>query len=258
VHAVVIDRLQGDAGSLAKLAADVLGGTAYDYRASLNAHGPAVLRVLGDPREAEAVRAALERAGFHASVVAVRGGDPHFEARQFVLGEEVLEVENRTGTRRRVPYSAVDLLLRASAVSTVSTTKIVEERKFSLGRSLMSGGLVNTRVQRTKKTTRSTDSDEILFIYDTDDSEPVVMAEKGLLYQSLGSKLAPSRAANFLFVVDELRRRCARAGFDERLRQRPAQAQTLGRTLSPEDHLHFAAALVAASVRGRRPFAAFR
>jgi hypothetical protein len=252
VHAVVIDRLPADVGALAKAAADVLGATAYDVRASMNVPGggPAVLSTFADPGRAEETRAALQRAGFAATVVPVGAVPARIDVRRFEFRGGVLAVEDRTGTRQEVHHAEVDLLLRASAVTTTSTTKVVNERKFSPVRSVLSGGLVNTSVQRTKKTTRSTDSDELLIVY-RGEHPPLRMSEHGLQYQGLGAALQPSRMANFRFAVDELRRRCPQAPVDERLRQRAVQSQVLGRTLSPDDHLDFAIELVAASARAR-------
>ncbi|MBV1861225.1 MAG: hypothetical protein KUG77_22600 [Nannocystaceae bacterium] len=252
--AVVVDELQGDPKDLAQRAVEVLGGTAYDVRASLTVPGggPAVLAVVAEPDRAQAYRAGLEARGIRAAVVSVRADRPDFDVRRFSLGPTSLEVEDREGRRRSVPYASVDVLIRASAVQTTVSTKTVRERKFNPVRSVLSGGLVNTSVKVTKKTQRDTDSDELLFLY-TGGALPLRLSERTLQYQGLGDALQPSRMANFLYMAKAIVTGCPRARVDERLRRRSFQSQLLGRTLSPDDHLDFAVHLVAQSLQRPLP-----
>lgn len=252
--AVVVDALKGDPKDMAQRAVEVLGGTAYDVRASLTVPGggPAVLAVVAEADRAEALRAGLEARGMHASVVSVRADRPYFDVRKFSLESRSLEVEDRDGRQRSVPFASVDVLVRASALQTVVSTKTVRERKFSPVRSVLSGGLMNTSVKVTKKTQRDTDSDELLFLY-TGGALPLRLSERTLQYQGLGEALQPSRMANFLFTANAIITGCTRARLDERLRRRSVQSQMLGRTLSPDDYIDFAVHLVAQSLQRPMP-----
>jgi len=249
MHAVVIDRVRGDVATLAKAAAAVLGVTAYDVRASMQVPGggPSVLTVLGDLGRAQATREALERAGFDARVVSVQSESTRVDVRTFEFGAQAFTAQNRSGTQAHLPYADIRLLVRATAVTTETKTKTVRERKFAPMRTVLSGGLVNTKVQTTQRTTRTTDSTELLYAFGNTDT-PLRMAEDTLLFQGLGPALQPSRNANFARLVQELRRRCPRAAFDERLRRRSVCSQILGRTLSPDDFMDLAVSLVASSV----------
>lgn len=252
--AVVVDELEGDPKDLAQRAVEVLGGTAYDVRASLTVSGggPAVLAVVAEPDRAEALRAGLEARGLHAAVTSVRADRPYFDVRRFSLKPRSLEVEDRDGRQRSVPFASVDVLVRASAVQTTASIKTVRERKFSPIRSVLSGGLVNTSVKVTKKTQHDTDSDELLFLF-TGGALPLRLSERTLQYQGLGDALQPSRMANFLFMANAVVMGCPRARIDERLRRRSFQSQLLGRTLSPDEHLDFAVHLVALSLQRPMP-----
>ncbi len=252
--AVVVDELEGDPKDLAQRAVEVLGGTAYDVRASLTVPGggPAVLAVVAEPDRAEVLRAGLQARGMNAAVVSVRADRPYLDVRRFSLESRAVEVEDRDGRQRSVPFASVDVLIRASAVETMVSTKTVRERKFSPVRSVLSGGLVNTSVKVTKKTQRETDSDELLFLF-TGGALPLRMSERTLQYQGLGDALQPSRMANFLFMANAIVTGCPRARFDERLRRRSFQSQLLGRTLSPDDHIDFAVHLVAQSLQRPLP-----
>ena len=249
--AVVVDRMQGDPAALARAAAEVLGGTPYDVRAAMNVPegGPAVLLVTTDAGLAGATRAGLEHAGFTASLVEVKQPRPRIEARRFEFGGSALAVEDRQGVATEVQYAAIELLLRATAVTQSSTTATVKERKFSLAHSALTGGLINTTVKRSQQTTRSTDSDEVLYVF-AGGGPPLRLSEHELQYQGLGAATQPSRAANFQYTVTELHRRAPGASFDERLRRRAVQSQMLGHTLSPDEHLEFAVDLIASSRRG--------
>lgn len=244
--------MKGPPAALAKAAAAAIGGTAYDVMASMNVPqgGPAVIAVNADPGAAEAVRAALSRAGFHAAVHGVEPDFPHVDVRRFELGAHALSAEERGGQTFEIPYSTVDLLIRVTAVTTTSSTATVRERKFNLARSALSGGLINTKTQKTTKTTRETDSEDLLYVFSSG-ATPLRMVDKDLQYQGLGAAIAPSRTMNFAYTVKAIQSQCPQAHFDERLRRRAAQGQILGRVLSPDDHLGFAIAMIARSVRNR-------
>ncbi len=252
--AVVVDELVGDPQDLASRAVSVLGGTAYDVRASLAVPGggPAVLSVVADVARAEALCAGLMARGFRARVVPVKAARSHFDVRRFSLEAKTLQVEDRDGRHRSLPYRSIDAVLRASAVSTTVSTKNVRERKFSPVRSILSGGLVNTSVAVKKKTSRNTESDELMFVY-AGAAVPLRFSEQSLQYQGLGEALQPSRLANFMYIVDTIVQACPHARFDERLRRRSVQAQMLGHTLAPDDYVEFAVHLVAQSLRQTLP-----
>jgi hypothetical protein len=251
MYAVVIDRLTGDPADLAQAAARAVGGTAYDVRASMMVPegGPAVLAVYADLQVAQETRQSLSQAGFQAGVIDVKAPRPSFEVRTFELTPTALCVQDRPGQRVELPYASIDLLVRASSVTTTSTTTTSKERKFNLGRAVMSSGLINTKVKESTKTTRATDTDDLLYVY-AGAAVPLRLEEKGMAYQGLGAAILPSRTANFSYLVDELRRRCPQAGFDERLRRMATQSQMLGRMLPAAEYLAFAVALVAMSRRG--------
>ena len=78
---------------------------------------------------------------------------------------------------------------------------------------------------------------------------PLVFLESELLYDSLGPALRPTRAANFAFVLEELRRRRPGAVYDDRLLSKAGQARLLGPMFEPERHLDIAISLLSRSLR---------
>lgn len=248
---MVVDRVTGDGEQIARALAQALGCTPYDVRASVNAPGggPAVVSVHADPKAADATCALVRGAGLTAQVVAVRGIEL-LEARKFELDTSALAVESRDGVAARIPFTAIDLLLRGVRQIRRTQTETVSQKKVAIDRMILSGGLVNTRMQETTRTTTQTDSDEFVVVFAGTEA-PWVLRERELVYQSLGPALQPSRAANFRFLAGELRARAAQAIWDDRLMRPASQSQMLGRTLPVEEHLEFLVGLVAASVRAR-------
>jgi hypothetical protein len=83
------------------------------------------------------------------------------------------------------------------------------------------------------------------------DSSILIFRENGLVYDSLGSALKPSRALNFTYLISELCRRCPDALYDERLLSRAGQVALLGPSLNPEEHLIVATALLRKVLGGK-------
>lgn len=250
MYAVVIDRVAGDSDEAARALAAALGKTAVEVRPRVNVPGggPSIVAVHGEPEAADAVAARLRAAGFASGTVAVREPLPHLvEARRFDLAASALGIESRESPLIALTWSDIDVLVRGTRMTQTKYTETVRETKLSIGRTFLSGGLVNTRTETTKRTHTATDGDEFLYVF----AGPTVVAmrEHELQYQSLGPALQPSRTANFRFVLAEIQRRCPRARIDDRLMRRATQAQILGATLSPDDHLDLATMLVAASLR---------
>ena len=249
MHAVVIDRIEADPQAAIQAAAQALGVTAFDVRPSMTAEPPAVLTVLADPGHAAATVAALHAAGVQATVRPIDVAPTYVEVRQLELTAAGVRVADRSGTPIDVPYAEIDALIRVISTTVQSSTKEVRERKLSLGRSMMTGGLMNTKVEKKQVTSRQTDSDELLYVFHGA-AQPLRLSESEMTYQGLGANLQPSRLANFNFIADELRRNAPHASFDDRLRKGANLGRMLGRTLSPETHLEFAVGLVAGAVRG--------
>jgi hypothetical protein len=250
VFAVVIDRVTGDVAEAARALASVLGKTAYEVRPSVQVQGggPAVVALHGEPAAAESTAAQLRAAGFTTDVVGVRDPLPDLVvARRFDLGATALGIETRESLAIALPWTDIDVLLRGTRMTQTKYTETMKETKLSLGRTLLSGGLVNTRTETTTRTRTATDGDEFLLVF----AGPTVVAlrEHEMQYQSLGPALQPSRTANFRLVLAEIQRSSPHALRDDRLMRRATQAQILGPTLSPDEHLDFAARLVAASLR---------
>ena len=109
-------------------------------------------------------------------------------------------------------------------------------------------------ISKTTKTVRevTTQQREGFFSLYAGEGPPLFFNENVLAYETLGPALRLSRGANFLYLLAELRRRCPGAVYDERLVNRAGQATLLGPSLTPEEHLVVATALLAKVLRAER------
>jgi hypothetical protein len=257
VYAVVIDQVSGDPGVVARTLAEALGRNAYELRASAQppGGGPVVVAVHAERAPADIAAGRLCDKGIDAVVRPVQGPLPdRMMVRSFELTDAGLRLTSRQDTTVLIPFGSIDVLVRSMRHAESVSTKTVRERKFSLGKALLTSGLVMTNVKETTHTTTNAEAHEFLLVFAG--AHPVAfLGEQELTYPSLGAALQVSRPANFRHLLTELRRLAPRALWDERLVRRPALVQTLGPVLSADDHLDFAAAMVAASLFRRLPLA---
>jgi hypothetical protein len=255
MHVVAIHSLQNDKETLAGPLAAVLGATIYEALARLRTpgNGPVTVAVFAEEERAVPLVEKLRSAGFRASVLTEDEIGTEGRARivrRFSLVERELGVITEKGDSLIIPYQSIDLILRGTAIVRDVTTETVKNRSISAGRAVLSGGMM---ISKTTKSVREVTTEErqgFLNLY-AGDTPTLVFREKTLVYDSLGPALRPSRAANFAYLVSELRRRYPDALYDERLLNRAGQAALLGPSLNPEAHLVVATALLGKVLRGK-------
>ena len=147
-------------------------------------------------------------------------------------------------------YREVDLLLRGVRIDERTELKTTEQRKFSAGRALLSGGLILTKKSRKLEQVTSEERDDFLHLY-SEGRPPLVFRASAVNYQGLGPALQPSTAANFTYLVGALRRSSSQAVYDERLANRQARARVLGPALT--ENLDVAVSLLAHVLRAAKP-----
>lgn len=251
MHVVVIHRWPEVTAELVQTLADALEVAAYDARQRLTGGGPAVAASFADPQEARKLAEKLQRGGFAWFVIdaaAVRSGNDRFVARRFELGGAALRVESGDGRRADIAYGEIDLLLPATSVAGHTESRTVTERKFSIGRTLLAGGVPLTKKVKHQEEVSTEDRDELLHLY-AGSRPPFVFHRNGMVYDGLGAAMKLSRELNFAYLAGELRRLSPAAVYDERLRHRAGQARLLGPTLNPETNLDLAVEILARSLR---------
>jgi hypothetical protein len=258
VYVIAIHYQPGTGEALAAPLAEALGGTLYEARARLSdpEGGPAVVATYGEIEPAWACTGRLRANGFAPILITpeeVESNASRFVVRTFTLGSQSFTAVSRRGETAEIAYREIDLFLKATRLEEHTEVKTTEQRKFSAGRALLSGGLMLTKKTRTVKQVTTEERDDFFQLY-SEGRPPVVFHASGLNYQPLGPPLQPSVAANFARLVEIVRSSAPQARYDERLANRAGRARILGPLLK-DRHLDVAVSLLARVLRapGARP-----
>lgn len=254
MHVVVIDGWREETAELAQALADALGVTAYEARQRLIGGGPAVAASFADEQQAMALATKLEQRGISTMVVdaaAVRSRAGRFIVRRFELGKWSLRIETGDGKCADIPYDEIDLLLPGASTTGYSETKTVTERKLSVGKTLLSGGIPMTKKVERQEEVMTEERRKVLYLY-AGNRSPVDFSQDGMTYDGLGADMKLSRELNFAYLISELRRLSPAAVYDDRLMNRLGQVRLLGPAQNPEANLDLAAEILARSLRRGR------
>ena len=255
MHVVAVHHLQGTPEQLARDLAAVFGITPYEARSRViaPAGGPAVVASFAGLDPAAACAAQLRGAGFTPLLVAdqeIETDTGRALVRELQFAQHGLRVETRNMGTLSVPYADIDLVLRGAGIVTSSEIETKTEKKFDLGRAVVSGGMMLRKKTTTVTEHTSSERQPFCHLY-RPGRPPVVLRQNDMDYSSLGADRQLSRDANFNWICAELRRRCPAATWDDRLQTRPGLAQLLGPAFDPERHLDLAITLLARSARGK-------
>lgn len=250
---VAVHNWQKEEAEVAKTIAAALGTVVFEARQKISGGGPAVIASFADPQRAAALAGELSRAGVPALVIdpeAVRDRLQPFRVRRFILEPLAMQLESFAGEACRVDYATVAMLLVASCSSgPTQTTESVTERKFSMGKTLMAGGLPMTKKVTREQTVTSEVRCETLRLYSRE-AKIFIFDRAALNYDGLGNAMQFTRDLNFAYLKKELRRLAPQALFDDRLLNRAKLARILGPALDPHNNLDLAFEVLAASLRG--------
>jgi len=251
VNVVAIHYAPGAGEALAPALAEALDKSLYEARARLSSPegGPAVVANFAEIERAWAFTGRLRANGIPSILLTpedVESDAKRFLVRTFELGERGVTAVSRQGQTAELSYREIDLILRGVRIDERTALKTTEERKFSPGRALLTGGLMLTKTNRKLEQVTSEERDDFLHLYSAG-KPPLVFRASAVNYQSLGPALQPSIAANFAYLVETLRNTSPQAVYDERLANRQARARVLGPSLT--EKLDVAVSLLARVLR---------
>jgi hypothetical protein len=247
MYVVIIHHWQEVTAELAQELAAVLKVTAFDARQRLIGNGPAVVATFAAPDPAQRLVGELQEAGFTGFFVdaaATGAGSSFCIVHRFQLAEAILHIEEVDGRKVRIAFSEVGQLLAATRIIGQAESHTVTERKFSMGKTLMAGGLPMTRKAERRETVSSEERERVLYL-GTGSRPWFIFPQSSMVYDGLGARMKPTREMNFNELVAELRRRCPAAAYDDRLLNQAAQAKLLGPLLKPETNLDLAVEILA-------------
>ena len=223
--------------------AGTLGIAPYDARRRLHGHGPHVVASYADAGTADHTADALGRAGFGAVVVPPGYGEDSTVAHAFAFEASGLRVTPRSGADVVLAFARIRLLVRGTRIVSETRTEVTKQRSLSIGRAVLSGGLVMTKTTTTERSHQVEERDGFL-VACSDDGPDVIFLDAELLYDGLAADRQPTRTANFLRLTTLLREKARIARFDDRLLTRAGQAAVLGGLFEPEANLDTAVAVI--------------
>jgi hypothetical protein len=113
-------------------------------------------------------------------------------------------------------YDQLSTIVRVLVESSTQTTTTTNERRFSVGRAALSGGLMMTKSKKVEQTERHHETEQLVYLF-PQRGTPWLLREHGTNYQGLGTALQPSSFRNVLTFVAALRARAPVATYDESL-----------------------------------------
>jgi hypothetical protein len=254
VNVIAIHYAPGAGELMAGGLAEALDKTAYEVRARLSdpEGGPAVVARYGEIEPAWACAGRLRANGI--SPILLTADDLETDARRFLvrgfeLGAQGVKATSRRGETAQIAYGDLDLFLRGVRVDERTEMKTTEQRKFSMGRALLTQGLMMTKTVRKTEKLTSVEREEFFHLY-AEGRPPLVFRSGALDYRSFGHALQPSVQANFTRLVEEMRQAFPHARYSERLANRQSRARILGPGLT-DNHLDVAISLLARVLRVR-------
>jgi hypothetical protein len=217
-HVVAVVRLATPAEEEAKALAADLGTVVAEERLKLAGGMPAIVLSTADDEGARQLLEKLLARGHRA--LACRVADVAHEEDMVSLRQLALTADGLKSGAAELPWDDVSALVVARKKRTTETKRTVTEKKFDVGRSLLSGGLINRRTEKREEVLTAEESEQVLFVFRASGEKPWILRERGTNYAALGAALSPVASANFAAAVRLLRDRAPHARFDDSLLRR--------------------------------------
>ncbi len=193
---------------------------AYDLRLRLAGPLPVVFRQLDSAEGAREVLAALRQRG-HGVVACdldyVASSDRMTAPRSYELGPDALVVRHPAWGERAMPYGELLALIRATAAKVEQSSSTTKQKKLSLGRAAMTGGLVMRKATTSHERAEVEEREQVLYLIRKTGREPMILREHQLRHQGLGDQVKPTSLENFTTLVALLRQQAPHALYDDRL-----------------------------------------
>jgi hypothetical protein len=172
----------------------------------------------------------------------IAGDDQRVLVRKIELPAGALVATDGKGQAHRCTAADIALLQRGMRVSKSTEAIKTSERKFDVGRAVLSGGLLLTK-KVDKTTVKTTETSEPFLLVQRRDAPDLILYERRIDYRPLGAEMQPASRGNLEVVWRKL---CALA--PERVDDRVARPGFVtGLPATSADAVDLALALVALS-----------
>lgn len=197
-----------------------LGVGAYDLRLRLVGGLPAVFARVEDRVEAARQVVFLRTRG-HGAVACDAEAIPRPEDQivpvDFELGATALGGVSASGARFEIPYAEIVAIIEAACVTSEEHAVTKQEKKFSAGRAVLSGGLVLRKTVKRVDKTVVEDQERWIYLFCRPGPAWSVWKEMTLRYEGLGGERQFTKAQNFAALSEKLRALAPQAFHDQRL-----------------------------------------
>ena len=252
MYLVAIHHWQQETAEVAEVVAAALNILVFEARQKIIGGEPVVIASFAEQNRAEELAIKITRAGVPAWVIdalKVRSNNLQQHASRFELEAQTLQVTTSNGDLLEIGYDTIDLLLVATcSAGQIQTTETTTQRKFSLGKTLLAGGIPLTKKIKKTETISSEERDKTFWLY-TYSGERLIFTCQAMNYVGLGEARQITRDLNFTYLLKELQRLAPQAHYNDRLLTRVGQAQILGQVLNPESDFDLAFAILSQSLR---------
>ncbi len=255
MHVVVVYSWKKETPDLIQAISSALGIMPFEGRQLMIGGGPTVVANFANPQQAQVLAQRLNQNGISTLVVdaaEVYARAAHLFVRRFELNESSLHIETDSQQHVEISYGDIDMFLPVTSIVMHSEIETVTERKLSIGKTIMTGGIPMSRKVKHQEEVTNEERSKGLYLY-TCNQQLVVFIQNSLNYDGLGPAVQPSREQNFAYLISELRQRSPEAIYDDRLNNRAGLVRLLGPTLRPENNLELAVEILNLSLRHGRP-----
>lgn len=216
--------------------APLLGVGAYELRLGLSAPLPVVLLETEDAERARSLLAALRARG-HGAVACdashVAQSSDLLQPKTFGLEPDALLFAAPGREPTRMSHADVLALILATLVVDQESTQELREKKLSLGRAALTGGLVRSKTTTVTARSATRETERVLFVLHRAGRGHVLLRETRLHYTGLGPRMGKSATESFTTLVGVLRSALPQAPYDDRLlKPRAGSSLRLSRTSS--------------------------
>lgn len=252
MYLVAVHRWQQETTVVAEVIAAALNILVFEARQKITGADPVTIASFAEQNQAEELATKLIHAGIPTLVIEtqqLRSHNRQQHVSRFELGAETLLVKTLSGELLNIDYETINLLLLATcSAGQIETTNTTTQRKFSVGKTLLSGGIPMTKKVKTTETLKSEERDKTLWIY-TRSGETLIFTCNVMNYTGLGDARQMTRELNFTYLLKQLQRLAPQAHYNEQLLTRIGQIQILGPVLNPETDLDLAFEILSQSLR---------
>jgi hypothetical protein len=206
-----------------------------------------VVASFADQQQAREVAEKVDRVGIKALIVDATAASLQrcfFIVRRFKFEDHALKIEAHNGQQETLPYAEMELILTGISVVGFSETKTIVEKKFSVGKTLLAGGIPMTKKVKRQEEVSNEESDQILYLY-AHDRPAAVFSLNGMNYDGFGTEMKLTQKLNFSHLISQLQLHAPGAAFDDRLLNRNGQVRLLGPAQGIQANLDLAAEILA-------------